>query len=188
MCIRDSTRTPATRRLRWLHSETLRPVSVQVQAQIAPQRSRNFGLIDTALAAFPVVWAAASTPHTVFPTTSYQELGLQPDRGPRPAELREGPPPAAVAGHQGRSERAAPPPAFHNLDGGIWPGPIPPSSSTVTQPLPRTRHEPPQPSRSRHRGAAQLPAGATDADWHDAVTALIEADAYWALFPEEVVS
>jgi hypothetical protein len=145
-------------------------------------------LIDTALAAFPVVWAAASTPHTVFPTTSYQELGLQPDRGPRPAELREGPPPAAVAGHQGRSERAAPPPAFHNLDGGIWPGPIPPSSSTATQPLPRTRHEPPQPSRSRHRGAAQLPAGATDADWHDAVTALIEADAYWALFPEEVVS
>src|SRR5664280_2656088 len=39
---------------------------------------------------------------TVFPTTSYQELGLQPDRGPRPAELREGPPPAAVAGHRGR--------------------------------------------------------------------------------------
>jgi hypothetical protein len=34
----------------------------------------------------------------------------------------------------------------------------------------------------------QLPAGATEADWHDAVTALIEADAYWALFPEEVVS
>src|SRR5664280_1643643 len=44
MCIRDSTRTPATRRLRWLHSETLRPISVQVQAQIVPQRSRNFGL------------------------------------------------------------------------------------------------------------------------------------------------
>jgi len=59
-------------------------------------------LIDTALAAFPVVWAAAGTSHTVFPTTSYQELGLQPDRGPRPAELREGPPPAAVAGHRGR--------------------------------------------------------------------------------------
>jgi len=48
------------------------------------------------------VWAAAGTSHTVFPTTSYQELGLQPDRGPRPAELREGPPPAAVAGHRGR--------------------------------------------------------------------------------------
>jgi hypothetical protein len=32
----------------------------------------------------------------------------------------------------------------------------------------------------------QLPAGATDADWHDAVTALVEADAYWALFPEQV--
>src|SRR5664280_1300496 len=44
MCIRDSTRTPATRRLRWLHSGSLRPVSVQVQGQIAPQRSRNFGL------------------------------------------------------------------------------------------------------------------------------------------------
>jgi hypothetical protein len=69
-------------------------------------------LIDTALAAFPVVWAAAGTSHTVFPTTSYQELGLRPDQGPRPAELREGPPPAAVAGHRGRSERAAPPPVF----------------------------------------------------------------------------
>jgi hypothetical protein len=34
----------------------------------------------------------------------------------------------------------------------------------------------------------QLPAGATEADWYDAVTALIEANAYWALFPEEVVS
>ena len=33
----------------------------------------------------------------------------------------------------------------------------------------------------------RLPAGATDADWHDAVTALVEADAYWALFPEQVV-
>jgi hypothetical protein len=33
----------------------------------------------------------------------------------------------------------------------------------------------------------RLPAGATDADWHDAVTALVEADAYWALFPEHVV-
>ncbi|HEY5178213.1 MAG TPA: hypothetical protein VIJ07_00305 [Dermatophilaceae bacterium] len=32
----------------------------------------------------------------------------------------------------------------------------------------------------------RLPAGATDADWHDAVTALVEADAYWALFPELV--
>src|SRR5664280_1850275 len=51
MCIRDRrptiTRTPATRRLRWLHSETLRPISVQVQAQIVPQRSRNFGLTLT---------------------------------------------------------------------------------------------------------------------------------------------
>jgi hypothetical protein len=32
----------------------------------------------------------------------------------------------------------------------------------------------------------RLPAGATDADWYDAVTALVEADAYWALFPELV--
>jgi hypothetical protein len=32
----------------------------------------------------------------------------------------------------------------------------------------------------------QLPAGATDTDWHDAVTVLVEADAYWALFPERV--
>ena len=30
-------------------------------------------LVDTALAAFPVVWAAGGTPHTVFPT-SYPEL------------------------------------------------------------------------------------------------------------------
>jgi len=34
----------------------------------------------------------------------------------------------------------------------------------------------------------QLPAGSTDADWHDAVTALVEADAYWALFPEHVAA
>ena len=33
----------------------------------------------------------------------------------------------------------------------------------------------------------QLPDDASDADWHDAVTALVEADAYWALFPEQVV-
>jgi hypothetical protein len=32
------------------------------------------------------------------------------------------------------------------------------------------------------------PNRAGEADWHDAVTALIEADAYWAQFPEEVVS
>jgi hypothetical protein len=32
----------------------------------------------------------------------------------------------------------------------------------------------------------QLPNGASDADWHDAVTALIETDAYWALFPAQV--
>ena len=30
-------------------------------------------LVDTALAAYPVVWAAGGTPHTVFPT-SYGEL------------------------------------------------------------------------------------------------------------------
>src|SRR5664280_1754112 len=43
-CAKIGASTPATRRLRWLHSGSLRPVSVQVQAQIAPQRSRNFGL------------------------------------------------------------------------------------------------------------------------------------------------
>jgi hypothetical protein len=46
-------------------------------------------------------------------------------------------------------------------------------------------------SHSQHRTdptveVLRLPAGATDADWHDAVTALVEADAYWALFPERV--
>ncbi len=30
-------------------------------------------LIDVALQAFPVIWAAGGTPHTVFPTT-YDEL------------------------------------------------------------------------------------------------------------------
>src|SRR5664280_869851 len=58
MCIRDRrptiTRTPATRRLRWLHSETLRPISVQVQAQIVPQRSRNFGLAPLSAGSGPV--------------------------------------------------------------------------------------------------------------------------------------
>jgi len=34
----------------------------------------------------------------------------------------------------------------------------------------------------------ELPAGATEADWHDAVTALIEMDAYRALFPEQVAA
>src|SRR5664280_1717821 len=63
MCIRDRrptiTRTPATRRLRWLHSETLRPVSVQVQAQIVPQRSRNFGLDQRRFDALVTICAAA---------------------------------------------------------------------------------------------------------------------------------
>src|SRR5664280_1744005 len=47
-----------------------------------------------------------------------------------------------------------------------------------------------------HPGAAAgeraaAPGGRGDGDrgdWHDAVTALIDAAAYWALFPEEVVS
>jgi prolyl-tRNA editing enzyme YbaK/EbsC (Cys-tRNA(Pro) deacylase) len=36
-----------------------------------PSPVRTF--VDTALAAYPVVWAAGGTPHTVFPT-SYPEL------------------------------------------------------------------------------------------------------------------
>src|SRR5674536_319974 len=66
MCIRDSTRTPATRRLRWLHSETLRPVSVQVQAQIAPQRSRTFGLGDQGQGCAPLCrYPRRSTEHFI---------------------------------------------------------------------------------------------------------------------------
>jgi Uncharacterized conserved protein len=56
-------------------AEVVRESTGQVIGGVAPtghpEQLRTF--VDTALAAYPVVWAAAGHPHTVFPTT-FDEL------------------------------------------------------------------------------------------------------------------
>src|SRR5450759_3322119 len=96
---------------------------------------------------------------------------------------------AVVAGNGGRFERDGPTPSVSTT----WAAP---AGRDRLRGHPRRRPSPalPEPAMSHPNRAGlaievrQLPAGATEADWHDGVTALIEADAYWALFPEEVVS
>jgi len=62
-------------RLRRATPEQVRAATGQPIGGVAPvghpQPVRT--LLDTALAAYPVIWAAGGTPHTVFPTT-YDEL------------------------------------------------------------------------------------------------------------------
>ena len=51
-------------------------------------------VLDRALAAYPVVWAAAGTPHAVFPTTFSELVAVT---GAETADVREDPPLAATS-------------------------------------------------------------------------------------------
>jgi prolyl-tRNA editing enzyme YbaK/EbsC (Cys-tRNA(Pro) deacylase) len=51
-------------------------------------------VLDKALAAYPVVWAAAGTPHAVFPTTFSELVAVT---GAETADVREDPPLAATS-------------------------------------------------------------------------------------------
>ncbi len=59
-------------------------------------------LVDVDLAGYSQVWAAAGSPHTVFPTTYDQLLGLT---GGIPAEVGPGPAPAAASADAGAAAR-----------------------------------------------------------------------------------
>ena len=62
-------------RVRRASPEQVREATGQTVGGVAPVGHARpvRTLVDTALAAFPVLWAAAGTPHSVFPT-SYEEL------------------------------------------------------------------------------------------------------------------
>ena len=74
----DTTRVAellGVRRVRRASPDSVRAVTGQPIGGVAPvgHPAPLRTLVDTALAGYPVVWAAAGTPHTVFPTT-YTEL------------------------------------------------------------------------------------------------------------------